>query len=154
MFVAPVETRRSFCSCTPTTVPSPAGEMLVLRAAGEIDTFTSDVLQTALARIVEQRPIHVVLDLAGLTFCSARGMSMIVGSATIFRSHGIGYGVSGVSAHIARILNAMWPADELPDCYPTAALGVLAAATHRPVLRGDAPGRHPAASIPSLATQQ
>ena len=35
----------ALCSCTATSIPTPAGEVLVLRVAGEVDLLTNEVLQ-------------------------------------------------------------------------------------------------------------
>jgi hypothetical protein len=44
---ARVDTAAS-CACTATSIPSPAGEIHVLRIAGEVDLLTIAVLQCAL----------------------------------------------------------------------------------------------------------
>jgi hypothetical protein len=46
----------ALCSCTSTSLSSPAGEVIVLRVAGEVDLSTVSVLQAALADSVARGP--------------------------------------------------------------------------------------------------
>jgi hypothetical protein len=75
-----LDSAAALCSCTSTSLSSPAGEVIVLRVAGEVDLSTVSVLQAALADSVARGPCHLVVDLAGLTFCSARGLTLLVGA--------------------------------------------------------------------------
>lgn len=115
------------CSCTATSIPTPAGEVLVLWVAGEVDLLTIDVLQGALTNGLAHGPCHLLVDLAELTFCSVRGLSLLVQACGTAAGQGTGYSVTAASHQTNRTWTVLWPASELPTQYPTAAAGVDAA---------------------------
>jgi anti-anti-sigma factor len=115
------------CSCTATSIPAPAGEVLVLQVAGEVDLLTIAILQGALTSALARGPCHLLVDLAELTFCSVRGLSLLVQAGRTATGQGTGYSVTAASRHTNRALTVLWPAGELPTQYPTAATGVTAA---------------------------
>jgi anti-sigma B factor antagonist len=117
----------ALCSCTATSVPSRAGEILVLRVAGEVDLLTITVLQGALTSGLARGPCHLLVDLAELTFCSVRGLSLLVEAGRTAAGQGTGYSVTAASRQANRAWTVLWPAGELPTRYPTAAAGVAAA---------------------------
>jgi anti-sigma B factor antagonist len=114
----------ALCSCTATSLSSPAGEIIIaLQIAGEADLSTVPVLQAALADSLARRPRHLVVDLAGLTFCSAGGHTLLVGAGRTAGGQGTGYAVTGVSGLVIRLWMLVWPAGDLPIRYPTARRG-------------------------------
>jgi anti-sigma B factor antagonist len=117
----------ALCSCTATSIPSPAGEVLVLRVAGEVDLLTIAGLQGALTSGLARGPCHLLVDLAELTFCSVRGLSLLVQSGRTAAGQGTGYSVTAASRQTNRAWTVLWPVSELPTQYPTAAAGVAAA---------------------------
>lgn len=117
----------ALCSCTKTSVPAPAGEVLVLRVAGEVDLLTIAVLQGALTSGLARRPCHLLVDLAELTFCSVRGLSLLVEAGHTAAVQGTGYSVTGASRQANRAWTVLWPVSEVPAQYPTAVVGVAAA---------------------------
>lgn len=119
----------ALCSCTATSTPSPAGEVLVLRVAGEVDLLTIAILQDALTSGLARGPRHLLVDLAELTFCSVRGLSLLVQAGRTATGQGTGYSVAAVSRGTNRAWAVLWPVSELPTQCPTAAAGVAAAIT-------------------------
>jgi anti-anti-sigma factor len=117
----------ALCSCTATSIPAPAGEILVLRIAGEVDLLTIAVLQGALTSSLARGPSHLLVDLAELTFCSVRGLSLLVQAGRTAAGQGTGYSVTAASRQADRAWTVLWPAGELPTQYATAATGVAAA---------------------------
>jgi anti-sigma B factor antagonist len=117
----------ALCSCTATSIPSRAGEVVVLRVVGEVDLLTITVLQGALASGLARGPCHLLVDLAELTFCSVRGLSVLVEAGRTAAVRGTGYSVTAASRHTRRAWTVLWPVSELPTQYPTAAAGVAAA---------------------------
>jgi anti-sigma B factor antagonist len=115
------------CSCTATSIPAPAGEVRVLRVAGEVDLLTIEVLQDALTSSLARGPCHLLVDLAELTFCSVRGLTLLVQAGHTAAGQGTGYSVTGASRQTNRAWTVLWPVSELPPQYPTAAVGVAAA---------------------------
>ena len=123
-------------SCTTTALPSPAGEIVVLRIAGEVDHVTVSIVAAALDDAVERRSGHLVVDLAGMGFCGARGLALLIDSAGRAAARGTGYAVSGASHHVRRVWRLLWPADERPVGYPHTAAAVITAMARQAELRG------------------
>ncbi len=117
----------ALCSCTATSIPAPAGEVLVLQVTGEVDLLTIEVLQGALISGLARGPCHLLVDLAELTFCSVRGLSLLVEAGRTAVEQGTGYSVTAASRQANRAWTVLWPAGQLPTQYPTAAAGVAAA---------------------------
>jgi hypothetical protein len=117
----------ALCSCTTTSIPAPAGEVLVLRVAGEVDLLTIAILQGALTSALARGPCHLLVDLAELTFCCVRGLSLLVEAGRTAAGHETGYSVTAASPQANRVWTVLWPAGELPTQYPTVATGVAAA---------------------------
>jgi hypothetical protein len=69
----------------------------------------------------------LVVDLAGLTFCSARALTLLVDAGRTAAGQGTGYTVSAASDLVIRLWMLLWDAGDLPIRYPTAAAGVIAA---------------------------
>lgn len=121
----------SWCRCSTTTVPAPGGQVAVVRVVGEVDLCTVDVLRTALDSVVAQRPAWVIVDLGGLGFCSARGLTVLSQAGDVALGCGVGYVVAGVSAWLDRVWAMGWTAAQRPIGFPTAADAVLAASAHQ-----------------------
>jgi hypothetical protein len=134
------------CSCTATSIPAPAGEVLVLRVAGEVDLLTIAILQGALTSNLARGPCHLLVDLAGMTFCCVRGLSLLVQAGRTAAGQGTGYSVTAASRQANRAWTVLWPVGELPTRHPTAAAGVAAAIT--PAERVPAPGTARVADTP------
>ncbi|MQA15179.1 MAG: STAS domain-containing protein [Pseudonocardiaceae bacterium] len=117
------------CSCTTESLPSPAGELTVLRVGGEVDLLTTPVLRAALDYHLDRRPAHLLVDLARLRFCSARGMGLLVHARVTATKRGIEYAISAVPSRLGRLWDELWPG-ELPDCYPSTAAAVAALRAH------------------------
>jgi anti-anti-sigma factor len=98
----------SVCSWGLDTEFGPVGPILVLRVAGEIDLGTIPVLEHALATAVDQRPASLVVDLAGVGFCCARGFAVLAAAAAAAHTNGTGYALSGMSLHLDRIATLLW----------------------------------------------
>jgi anti-anti-sigma factor len=101
------------CSLQLDTELGPAGPILVLGVAGEIDLLTLPVLQHALDAVlnaaVDQQPGDLVVDLAGVGFCCVRGFAVLAAAATTAHTNGTGYALSGVHPHLDRIATLLWP---------------------------------------------
>lgn len=122
----------SACVCTTAFLPFPTGKILVVWVAGEVDLSTLPVLQEALRRSLGHRPAHLVIDLAQLQYCSARGIAMLVQAGLLAAERNVGYALSGLSPHLDRIWNKVWGSD-LPARYRTVATAVAAVRATIPV---------------------
>lgn len=105
---APVD-QASGCTCELDREPGPAGPILVLRVAGEIDALTLPRLHTALTAALDERPADLVVDLAGVGFCSVRGFARLAIAAATTQTNAVGFAVSGLSPHLDRVATLLWP---------------------------------------------
>ncbi|MCY7342341.1 MAG: STAS domain-containing protein [Pseudonocardia sp.] len=140
----PLPEQRNSGSFVSTSVVSPHGQIVVLRVIGEFDLINLDVLADALADALAPRPFHLVVDLAGMTFCSCWGHALLLQGARTAADNGIGYTVTSASHHIDRVWAILWPRAEIPTRFPTIAAGMLHALA-RTVDRRDLPGQVAAA---------
>jgi anti-anti-sigma factor len=98
------------------------GQIVVLRVFGEIDLLSYPLLHTALDAAlfgaVDQPTSHLVVDLAGVTFCSARGFTLLADTARAAAACTVDYALSGGDVHLERyrrILDAV----DITDQHPT-----------------------------------
>jgi anti-anti-sigma factor len=119
------------CECTAVSLGAPPDDVIVVRVAGEVDLLTGPVLQVALADSLARGPCDLLVDLAAMTFCDVRGLTMLVQGGATAAERGIGYAVAAAPGQVRRVWAMLWPAAELPVQFPSAAAGVLAAMTRR-----------------------
>ena len=138
------------CHCSTATLSSPAGDIVVLRVAGEVDLGSFAVLDAALDDVLDRRPDHLIVDLTGLVFCSSRGLVAISRTARITAVNGGLYSMSGASPVFRRLWPHYWPDGNAPRIHPTTAAAVLAAVVLQaelwnPVNTADSGRAHPVA---------
>jgi anti-anti-sigma factor len=115
------------CQCSTATLSSPAGDIVVLRVAGEVDLGSFAVLDAALDDVLDRRPDHLIVDLTGLVFCSCRGLTAITQTVRAAAAQGIRYSISGASPLFSRLWPHYWPDGDVPRIHRTTADAVLAA---------------------------
>lgn len=115
------------CWCTTTAAAFPAGEVLLLRVAGEIDLSSLGLVEEALAAALLRRPIQLVVDLAGVTFCSCRGLRVLLDCSVTAAGHGTGYALSGASRQAERVWGMLRPDGLLPARYRSSGDALVAA---------------------------
>jgi anti-anti-sigma factor len=114
-----------FC-CAIESLPCAAGEIIVLRVSGEVDVCHVPILQAALDAGLDRRPAYLVVDLARMTFCSARGLDLLTQTGRTAAENATGYAVSGVLPQTARVWTLCWDDDRLPVRYRSTAAAVTA----------------------------
>lgn len=132
--------------CILTALPSPAGDIDVLRVVGDVDLTSVALLETTLEGALSVRQDTLVVDLSGVPFCSARGLDVLIDFATVAADVGVRCVISGASDQAHRVWTRLWPADQLPDRFPTVRIAVLDAMTRRP---GGPPVRAPLQLVPA-----
>lgn len=115
------------CSCTAMSLSSPAGEVIVVQVAGEVDLFTIAVLREALADSLARGPSDLIVGLAAMTFCDVGGLRLLIETGASAAGSGIGYAVAGAPAQASRVWSLLWPVTGLPIQFPSVASGVVAA---------------------------
>lgn len=123
------------CSLTTTSLPSAAGELIVRRVGGEVDALTLPGLRAALTRDLDRRPGYLVLDLAELTFCCARGLALLVQTGVTAAENGTAYAVSGMPSGLDRVWMMLWDPADLPVRYRSAAAAVSALGARQATVR-------------------
>lgn len=113
------------CSCSVVAMPALHGEIVVLRIVGEIDLLSHPTLEAALTEQLHAKPRHLVVDIAGVTFCGVRGFTLLADTATAAAAGETRFAVSGLSATLDRIATMLWEGSELIR-YRTAARAVTA----------------------------
>ncbi len=118
------------CRCQ--TVAGPAGgTTVVVMFDGEIDISNVSLVEATFWEAFAAGADNVVVDLAGVRFCSVRGCTRISEAWEYAEEHGVGFAVACLSEHLQRIAAIVWgPAQ--PACrHPTVAAAVadLASAT-------------------------
>lgn len=115
----------SVFSCNAESLRCSAGEIIVLRVAGQIDLCTLPRLQLALDGSLERRPAHLVVDLTRMIFCSIQGLALLTQTGHTAAEQATGYAVSGVPPHLDRVWTLGW-GGELPVRHRSIAVAVAA----------------------------
>lgn len=106
-------------SCDTESHPGRGGRTVTIRVVGEIDLLTYPTLQlvldAALFGTVDQPTGHLVIDLSGVTFCSARGLALLAHTAQTAAAAAIRYHLTGCPPPVIR----HWP---LPTHNPIRAI--------------------------------
>ena len=134
-----------WCTCSTTSLPSSSGEVLVLRVAGEIDCATIGFFGTVLS----QRPTHLIVDLAEVSFCGAGGLTVLADVAATASTHRIHYAVSAAAPIMLRCWSQLWPAGGQPIQFHTCAAALSAAqACDGPRNSAPGPGNNGTSRLP------
>lgn len=112
------------CSCDTESWESAGGEILVVRVVGELDLATQPQARAALDDAVARTPRHLVVDLAGVTFCSVRGFALFAETGFAAADRGIAWAFSGLSGQHRRIL-ATVGRDGPEMRYPSVAAAIM-----------------------------
>ena len=95
--------------CATERHPGPRGLIVTIRVVGEIDLLTYPRLQlavdAALFGTVDQPTGQLVIDLSRVSFCSARGLSLLADTAQAAADAAIDYHLTGCPGQVIR----HWP---------------------------------------------
>ncbi len=97
------------CWCDVEWWASSDGEILVLRVSGELDLLTRPIVAATLAEAVSRAPRHLVVDLAAMTFCCARGFALLAETALAASTRDVAVTLSGLTAHHHRVATMILP---------------------------------------------
>ncbi|MDR3051776.1 MAG: anti-sigma factor antagonist [Oscillospiraceae bacterium] len=79
-------------------------DTLTVRLNGELDHAAAEGVRRDLdALLADQRVLHLVLDLDGLTFMDSSGIGVLIGRYRTLAGRGGTVSVRGMNPHIARI---------------------------------------------------
>jgi anti-sigma B factor antagonist len=96
------------------TAITTTAERTVVAVAGELDLATTDGLAARLEEEVGLAPRALVIDLRQLTFCAARGLSVVLDAAAAARAAGIPVAVVADGRAVLRPVRALGLEDVLP----------------------------------------
>lgn len=82
------------------TAPDPAN---ILPLEGEIDLHIAPRVESSLARITKTRPLHVVVDLSGVTFIDSSGLAVLIRAREDIRQYGGKLTLSGIKEDVLAI---------------------------------------------------
>lgn len=91
----------------------PAGNIVVVRLAGDIDSLTLPLVWTALITALDHRPADLVVDVTEVGFCGVRGFALLAALARVTATGGIGYTVTGLGCHHERPATLAWSGQAL-----------------------------------------
>jgi anti-anti-sigma factor len=94
-------------------VPGAAGEVLVVKAVGEIDLLTDGAVRTDVLRTLGERPGALVLDFSEVTFLGSAGIAVLVEAAQAAQRDGVRFAVAAVNRAVVRPLQLAGVADML-----------------------------------------
>ena len=97
------------CCCDVESWASSDGEILVVRVSGELDMLTRPIVAATLAEAVSRAPRHLVVDLAAMTFCCARGFALLAETALAATTRDVAFALSGMTAHHDRVATMLLP---------------------------------------------
>jgi anti-sigma B factor antagonist len=101
------------------TVTHPAGGVCVVTVAGELDMYTTPLLETCLQDQLRTRPDHLVVDLQPLSFLASHGLNCLVQARENTQHTATQLHLAGlVTRAVARPLEIS-QLRELFDTYPT-----------------------------------
>lgn len=121
------EARLEPCWCTTTVLDSPAGPVVVLCVAGEVDLCAVALVESAMTAALARRPERLIVDVSGMTFCCCRGFRLLLDGSTAAARQHTGYALSGASPHADRIWAILRPDGLLPTRYPNTGDALVAA---------------------------
>jgi anti-sigma B factor antagonist len=82
----------------------------VVAVTGDLDIETGPVLTARLGRLIDVGPASIVLDLAGLEFLDASGITALVVAARMAREYQGRLRLARAPVRSARVLDLAWPA--------------------------------------------
>lgn len=121
------------CSCIEDFLPSPEGDIVVVRVRGDVDLISIPLLEATLNRSIDRRPAHLIVDLAELQFCSARGMRLLLHAGMTATDQGLGYAVSSAPSLLNRMWEKLFRPDDLPVRYCSVAAAVRSLGAQRDI---------------------
>ena len=101
-------------------------DTVVLAVSGELDVASAPVLRVHIRFALDSGPDRLVLDLAGLRFCDAAGLSALAMARNAATRDGISLALAAVPRPVARLLK-ITGMNRILDVYPS-----VAAAAHLP----------------------
>lgn len=95
-------------------------DAIVLAVSGELDVASAPMLRAHVGFALGRRPAHLILDLAGLRFCDAAGLSVFAMARKASRRDGASLALAAVPRAVIRLLR-MTGMDRVLDVYPSVA---------------------------------
>ncbi|SEF37436.1 anti-anti-sigma factor [Amycolatopsis pretoriensis] len=96
------------------TAITTTAERTVVTVTGELDLARTGHLASLLGEELELAPRALVIDLTGLTFCSARGLGVVLDAVSAARAAGVPVAVVAESRAVLRPVRVLGLEAELP----------------------------------------
>ncbi len=92
----------------PNEMLSPRGVLYdgtaLLHLEGELDACTAPLVEFAVAELLTRRPNQLVVDVAGLDFCDATGLRILLAARDSCSAHGTAFSLVGLHPRLRKML--------------------------------------------------
>lgn len=88
-----------------------------LAVAGELDLATQESLRTTVAGVLQPPVRALLLDLAGVSFCDAAGVTSLITVRRLAADAGTHFALTGVQLPVRRVLDALGLSSMIPIAY-------------------------------------
>jgi anti-sigma B factor antagonist len=92
----------------------------ILAVSGELDVASAPMLRAYVGFALDRRPARLILDLAGLRFCDAAGLSVLAMARSAATREGVSLALAAVPRLVTRLLK-MTGMNRILDVYPSVA---------------------------------
>jgi anti-sigma B factor antagonist len=99
-------------------------DTVVLAVSGELDVASTPILRAHIEFALGGRPARLVLDLAGLRFCDAAGLSALAMARNATSRDGVSLALAAVPRPVTRLLK-MTGMNLILDVYPTVSAATM-----------------------------
>ena len=99
-------------------------ETVVLAVSGELDVASAPMLRAHVRFALGGRPARLVIDLAGLRFCDAAGLSVLAMAQNAATRDGASLALAAVPRPVTRLLR-MTGMNRILDVYPSVAAATM-----------------------------
>jgi anti-sigma B factor antagonist len=99
-------------------------DVIVLAISGELDAASAPMLRAHVGFALGRRPAHLILDLAGLRFCDAAGLSVFAMARNAATRDGASLALAAVPRPVTRLLK-MTGMDRVLEVYSSVAAAAL-----------------------------
>lgn len=104
-------------------------DVIVLAISGELDVASAPMLRAHVGFALGRRPAHLILDLAGLRFCDAAGLSVFAKARNAATRGGASVALAAVPRPVTRLLK-MTGMDRVLEVYSSVAAAALQMPRH------------------------
>jgi anti-anti-sigma factor len=99
-------------------------DTVVLAVSGELDVASTPMLRSHIEFALGRKPVRLVIDLAGLRFCDAAGLSVLAMASNATTRDGVSLALAAVPRPVTRLLK-LTGMNRILDVYPSVAAATM-----------------------------